>query len=305
LTFYVKILGSSAAIPAYGRRHTSQYLRVQNHHFLVDCGEGTQLQLMRYRVKYQRITHIFISHLHGDHYLGLVGLLSSMHLQHRTNDLYLYGPVGLKEIISTQLKYSGTDLRYKIIFRETNPEQDELIFEDEKVSITSIPLQHRIHCTGFIFREKPKSHRLIKEKLPKEISLAAIAQLKQGNDVYDENGQLQIEAKGLILPPRKSRTYAYCSDTIYDRGLIEKVKQADLLYHEATFLQEKEFWAKETFHSTTMQAATIAKDAEVQKLLIGHFSARYKDVSVFREEARQVFENTHLAIEGENFEIKD
>ena len=260
---------------------------------------------MRYRVKYQRISHIFISHLHGDHYLGLVGLISSMHLQHRNNDLYLYGPPGLKEIITTQLKYSETDLRYKIIFKDTNPEQSEVILDTDKLTVTSIPLKHRIHCTGFVFKEKPKPHRIDKSKVPRGTSVADIAQLKQGKDVVNEDGKITFKASDVLLPPRKSRSYAYCSDTIFDRDIIPYVKNVDLLYHESTFLKEKVYWAEQTFHSTAEQAATIAHEAKVSQLIIGHFSARYKDVGVFVDEAREKFPNTELAKEGEVFNIEE
>lgn len=305
MTFRLKILGSNSATPAYGRHHSAQLLNVQNHHFLIDCGEATQIQLSRYKCKTQRINHIFISHLHGDHYLGLMGLIFTMHLMGRQADLHLYGQKGLQEIIITQLKYSNTVLNYNIIFRELDPDTPELLFDDESVEVRSFPLNHRIPCCGFVIKEKPKPYRINKEKLPADLSLANIARLKKGEDVYDENGQLQYKNEELTLPPRKSRTYAYCSDTKYAESILPFISGADLLYHEATFLVERAMWAEHTYHSTTTQAAEIARKAGVKQLIIGHFSARYKDLTPFLAEAREVFDNTLLATEGEIIDVPD
>ncbi|MTI40415.1 ribonuclease Z [Fulvivirga lutimaris] len=305
MPFNLTILGSNSATPAYGRHHTAQYLNIGSHHFLIDCGEGTQERLNIYKAKVQRIHHIFISHLHGDHYLGLMGLIYTMHLLKRTKDLNIYGQKGLKEIIVTQLKYSDSRLNYKINFRELQPKKSELLFEDDTLEITSFPLNHRIPCSGFLFKEKPKPLRLSKENLPENIALAHIALLKKGEDVFDEEGNLLYKNKEYTLPPRRSRSYAFCSDTLYDESIVPHIKGVDLLYHEATFLADKYPWAELTFHSTTHQAGEIAKKAEVKQLVIGHYSARYKDLTPFITETREVFENSILSVEGETISLSD
>ena len=228
-----------------------------------------------------------------------------MHLMGRKADLHIYGQKGLEEIIVTQLKYSNTVLNYTIIFRELKPSLSETLFEDEWVEVKSFPLNHRIPCSGFVFREKPKPYRINKEKLPSNLSLTNIARLKKGEDIYDEHGNLVYKNEDLTLPPRKSRSYAYCSDTKYDEAIINYIKNVDLLYHEATFLLEKEQWAEQTFHSTTEQAARIALQAGVNQLIIGHFSARYKDLTPFLTEASHIFSNTFLATEGEAIDVPD
>ena len=303
--FELKILGANSAKPAYNRNQTSQLLTVQNELFLIDCGEGTQLQLNHYKVKVGRIKHILISHLHGDHFFGLIGLISTMHLQRRATGLNLYGPPGLAEIITMQLKVSGTVLSYPIHFKEINPDKPGCVFENEKITIQTIPLVHRIPCVGFLFREKIKPRRIIKEKIQEEFSLVDMVTLKNGKDILDENGSVIYKNEDYTLPPRKSRSYAYCSDTMYHEGIIDLIKGVDLLYHEATFLSDREKRAKETFHATARQAALIAKKADVGQLLIGHYSSRYKDITPFQAEARQVFGNTILAIEGETIYIED
>ncbi len=305
MSFSLKILGSNSAAPAHNRHQTSQLLAVQNHTFLIDCGEGTQMQLIKYRVKAQKINHIFISHLHGDHYLGLMGLISTMHLQGRTADLFIYGPPGLAEIITLQLQYSQTVLNYKIKFQELDTAIRKVIFEDAVLSVETIPLNHRIGCAGFLVREKPKKRRIIKEKLPEDFSLQNILKLKNGEDIVDEEGNTLFRNEDMTLPPRKSRSYAYCSDTKYEENIIEQIKNVDLLYHEATFLSDREDRARQTFHSTARQAATIAKKAAVGQLLLGHYSIRYRELQPLLIEAREVFENAHLAIEGESIEISE
>ena len=304
MPFELTILGSNSAIPIHGRHHTAQYLKIQNHSFLIDCGEGTQLQLQRYGLKAQRLDAIFISHLHGDHYLGLVGLLSSLHLQGRTKDLQLFGPPQLSDIITTQLRYSETTFRYHLQFHPLKMDESMTIFENSKLSITTIPLQHLIPCVGFIFKEKPHPLSINKEELPTDISHKEIAGLKKGDDILDDSGNIRYKAKDLTFKRKKSRSYAYCSDTLYIPELAKSLKGVDLLYHEATFLTEKELRATNTFHATAGQAAQLAKDAEVGKLIIGHFSARYKDLTPLQEEARKTFKSSYLAIEGHTFSIK-
>ena len=303
--FELKILGANSAKPAYNRNQTSQLLTVQNELFLIDCGEGTQLQLNHYKIKVSRIRHILISHLHGDHFFGLIGLISTMHLHCRKTDLNIYGPPGLAEIITMQLKVSCTVLSFPLHFHEINPEKACRIFENDKLTIQTIPMVHRIPCTGFLFREKTKPRRIIKEKIREEFSLIDMVSLKSGEDIKDDNGNVVFKNEDYTLPPRKSRSYAYCSDTLYHEGIISHIRGVDLLYHEATFLNDREQRAKETFHATARQAATIAQKAEVGQLLIGHYSSRYKDITPFRTEAREVFDNTILAIEGETIYIED
>jgi len=305
LTFRLTILGSNSALPAYGRNQSSQVLEAGKCTFMIDCGEGTQNRLSHFKIKTFRIDHIFISHLHGDHYLGLVGLLKSMHLLKRTKDLYLYGPNGLQEIITVQLKYSQTSLNYSIIFKKTNSSTTEVLYENNHIAVSSFPLDHRIPCTGFLFKEKSKPRRLIKEKLPKLISLTNIGRLKKGDDMLNDTGEVIFKNNELTLPSKKSRSFAYCSDTRYNEGIIAIVKNVSLLYHETTFLDDNELRASHTYHSTAKQAATIAKKANVEQLIIGHYSARYKDITPFKIEAGKYFKDTLLAIEGKTYEIDE
>lgn len=305
MSFKITILGSSGALPAYGRHPASQLIEIQNRYFLVDCGEGAQMQLMRLQVNFHRINHIFISHLHGDHYLGLMGLLFTMHLQRRVNDLHLYSHRGLDEIITTQLRYSRSAPSFKIIFHHLEKGVKEIIYEDDAMTVETLPLTHKIRCSGFLFKEKAKPRRIDKSKLPQGLLIQQVAGLKNGQDIRDESGSILYTNESLTFEPRRSRSYAYCSDTVFDEGLVQHLKSIDLLYHEATFMTEEESKAKETKHSTAQQAAKIAKLADVNKLLLGHFSARYKDLSPMLEEAKTIFANTELAIEGEEFVIQD
>ena len=305
MSFKITILGSSGALPAYGRHPASQLVEIQNRYFLVDCGEGAQMQLMRLQANFHRINHIFISHLHGDHYLGLMGLIFTMHLQRRVNDLHLYSHRGLDEIITSHLRYSRSAPGFKIIFHLLEKGVKEIIFEDEVLTVETIPLSHKIRCSGFLFKEKTKPRRIDKTRLPQGLLIQQVAGLKNGHDVRDESGVLLYTNESLTFEPRKSRSYAYCSDTVFDEGLVAQLKSIDLLYHEATFMEDEESKARDTKHSTAKQAAMIAKLAEVNRLLLGHFSARYKDLNPILEEAKSIFINTDLAIEGEEFTIQD
>lgn len=305
LSFKITILGSSGAVPAYGRFPSAQLVEIQNKFFLVDCGEGTQMQLMHYDCPIHRIHHIFISHLHGDHYLGLMGLLFTMHLNHRTTDLHLYSHRGLDEIIIAQLKHSNSALRFKLIFHTLHAGVNEVIFEDNLLTIEGIPLKHKLDCTGFLFREKQKPRRIDKERLPEGLGLQQIAGLKTGADVVDESGKILYKNTDLTLSPRKSRSYAYCSDTAFDESLVNIIQQVDVLYHEATFMEREKDKAVETLHSTAAEAATIAKQGNVGKLLLGHFSARYKELEPLLDEARSAFSNCYLACEGNTFTIDE
>ncbi|HET9486811.1 MAG TPA: ribonuclease Z [Chryseosolibacter sp.] len=303
--FSVTILGSSGALPAYGRFPSSQLVEIQNRHFLIDCGEGAQMQLMKFQANLHRINHILISHLHGDHYLGLMGLIFTMHLLRRTNDLHLYSHRGLDEIITTQLKYSRSVPSFKIVFHQLEKDRQQTIYEDGALTIETIPMTHKLTCSGFLFREKEKPRRVNQTRLPEGLRIQQIANLKKGHDVVDENGEVLYRNEALTLPPRKSRSYAYCSDTAYNENIVDLIRGVDILYHEATFGLDEQQKANETQHSTAAQAAMMAKNAGVSKLLIGHFSARYKDLTPLAEEAKNIFQPSELAVEGETFRIQD
>ena len=305
MSFKITILGSSGAVPAYGRYTSSQLVEVQNRHFLVDCGEGAQMQLMKLQANFHRIDHIFISHLHGDHFLGLMGLLFTMHLQRRTNELHLYSHRGLDEIITTQFRYSRSVPNFNIVFHRLEKDVREVIFEDEVLTVETIPLKHRIRCSGFLFKEKIKPRRIDKTKLPEGLPLLQVANLKKGHDITDADGNVLYKNAELTFDPRKSRSYAYCSDTAYNENMIDQIRDVDMLYHEATFEEEEAQKATETFHSTARQAATIALKANATGLLLGHFSARYKDLTPILKEAQATFGNAYLAVEGDVFTLSD
>ncbi|MFD2866542.1 ribonuclease Z [Mucilaginibacter antarcticus] len=303
MRFEVTILGSSSATPIYNRNPTSQVLNINERLYLVDCGEGTQQQMLRFDVRASRIDHIFISHLHGDHYLGLVGLLSSLHLNGRKKTLKLFGPPQLLEIIDLQFKYSETVLQYQIDFIPTNPLAAETILVNEDVSVETIPLNHRISCTGFLFREKKRLRKLYKEKLERlAVPVEHFTALKKGADYVDLKGRVYKNDE-LTSDSDNPRSFAYCSDTMFDERYFEQIKGADMLYHEATFLHAMLDRANDTHHTTALQAAQIANITGAKKLLIGHFSARYKTLDELLEEAQSEFPNTALAIEGKTFFI--
>lgn len=291
-------MGSSSATPQFNRNHTSQYLQIGSNHILIDCGEGAQMQLRKFGIKFVNIDHIFISHLHGDHFFGLIGLLSSMHLNGRLEPLHIYAPYGLQEIITIQLKHSQSFLNFDVIFRETQAEKLEVLLENDNFTFSSFPLNHSIACTGFLLQEKAKKRRLNRKILPDKMLLQEIALLKKGEDVLFENGTIKYSNAEYTLDPLKNYSYAYCSDTVYDESLMQYIAGVDYLYHEATFLHEMLSRAETTFHTTCLQAGAMAKLANVGTLLIGHFSARYKELNPLLEEAKTVFENTILAYEG-------
>ena len=263
------------------------------------------MQMMRYQLNFHRVNHIFISHLHGDHYLGLMGLIFTMHLQHRTSDLHLYSHTGLDEIITTQFRHSQSAPGYKIHFHGLEKDVHEVIYDDDALTVETIPLQHKVSCSGFLFRERTKPRRIDKDKLPSGLPVHQLAGLKEGRDVTDDAGNVLFKNEDLTSPPKHSRAYAYCSDTAYDESLVDIIRSVDLLYHEATFSREDESKAADTFHSTALHAAAIARQAKVKRLLIGHFSARYKDLEPLLEEAKEVFKNTDLAAEGETFFVRE
>ncbi len=303
MSIEVHILGSSSATPIFDRHPTSQLVRVLHHTFLIDCGEGTQMQLSRYHHKAAKISHLFISHLHGDHYLGLMGLLSTMSLQGRKTPLYLYGPPGLAEIITVQLMYSESRFNYPVHLVELQGDKPYTLLEEDRFKVEAFPLQHRIPCYGFRFILKKSNRKINKSKLPENLSLLQIGALKKGLDLLDENGNILLHNKDVTFDPLPEVSYAYCSDTIYTPLLSEWLRDTHLLYHESTFTTDFAERAKETFHSTAAQAAQIAKDMKVKKLILGHFSARYKDLHPLLEEARSVFPYSFLGIEGQVFTV--
>ena len=302
-TFELLILGSSSASPTSERNSSAQLLNVSERFFLIDCGESTQIQLRKFKAKFQAIDHIFISHLHGDHFFGLPGLLSSMHLLGRKQKLNIYCPQELKPAMDLLNQVSETRLDYTIQWTFTSNKEMCLLFEDEKVSVHSFPLKHRIHCTGFLFREKPLDRKIDKYKLQKlKVSVADILLLKKGKDVINEEGET-IQNAEVTLDPPAPRSYAYCSDTIFTTQTIDFVKGVDLLYHESTFLEDKAERAEKTFHTTAKQAAEIARSAQVGRLLLGHFSARYGHLQDFISEASEIFEPCELATDGKKMKI--
>ncbi len=297
--FELLILGSSSASPTADRNQSAQLLNIAERFFLIDCGEATQIQLRKFKAKFQKVDHVFISHLHGDHFFGLPGYLGSMHLLGRQQELNIYCPKELKSIIDLIHEVSETKLNYPVKWHFTDNSKQNLIFEDDKVEVYSFPLKHRIYCTGFLFKEKPFPRKIDKFLMDKhEVSTADVHLLRAGLDVTNSKGEL-IKNFEVTLDPPKSRSYAYCSDTKYDETLVQYIKDVYLLYHESTFLDDKIDRAKQTFHSTAKQAASIAKLANVKKLLLGHYSARYGDLSQFVKEASEVFQNCALSVEGE------
>jgi ribonuclease Z len=249
------------------------------------------------------LKYIFITHLHGDHYFGLIGLISTLNMHRRTEDLWIFGPKGLAEIITIQLKYSDAWLNFKLHFIETDTEQSYQLFENEQVSVTTIPLVHRVPCCGFLFKEKPQKHKIVKGKLPKDLTVPEIKMLKNGEDILDENGVLKYKNSDYTIPADKIRSYAFCSDSLYHEPIIEIIKDVEVLYHEATFLHELLPRANQTNHTTAYQAGLIAKKANVKTLIIGHFSSRYKDLEPLLEETKAVFRNTILAEDGMIIEL--
>lgn len=297
------ILGSGSATPTLTRAPSAQWLRIHDTDLLIDCGEGTQVQLMRYHLRMNRIRAIFISHLHGDHYFGLPGLISSMNLTGRIAPLKVYGPARLKELIEIQFESSDTDLAFDLEFVATNPEAPALLVEFNGFSVHTFPLNHRIPCTGFLFREKPKPLNLRKEILSKyQIPFEELPSIRQGADYTLPNGKI-ISNNEITFPPQPAITYAYCSDTSPFEQLADDIKGADCLYHEATFMDQLTDRARSTYHTTASEAARLALKAGVKKLLIGHFSSRYKDIGELLEEARKIFPATEAVFDGMEMEL--
>lgn len=300
-SFEVILLGTNSALPAFGRFPTAQVLRIQNECFLIDCGEGTQMRMQDFNIRPNQINQIFISHLHGDHFYGLIGLLTTLSLLGRSKPLHIYAPQGLEEIIRIQTQYAGGEAPYAITFHLIDTERHYLIFENAKVAVYTIPLDHRIPTSGFLFREKEKDRAMIGATIAQyNIPYQAIPAIKKGQDFILPDGQV-IANHLLTEAPSPPRSYAYCSDTRYKEAIIPIIKGVDLLYHEATFCDNLEDKAAQTGHSTARQAAQIAKLAEVGQLLLGHFSSRYENIKIFEAEARTVFDKTVAGREGETY----
>lgn len=304
MSLKLTILGCHSATPRVNAHPTSQHLEINNRHFIIDCGEGTQRQMRKYKVGFSKIDHIFISHLHGDHFFGLVGLISTFGILGREKELHIYGPKGIKEIIVLQLKASKSWTNYQLTFHELTSTESELIFEDDKVLVRTIPLEHRVYTNGFLFTEKPSLRNLNINAVNKfkEIEVCDYQNLKEGKDFKLSSGEIIANAT-LTFDPQKPKSYAFCSDTKYKPDIIPIIKGIDLLYHEATFLQNKEDLCEKTKHSTAKQAAQIAKDANVGKLIVGHYSSRYNNIEDFKTEAETIFPTVENAQAGIVFSI--
>ena len=284
--FELHVLGCGSALPTTRHFPTSQIVNVRDKLFMIDCGEGAQLQFRKSRLKFSRLNHIFISHLHGDHCFGLLGLISTLNLLGRTAELHIHSPKGLED-----------QMTYKVLFHEFGTKEAAVVYEDRSLTVTTIPLRHRMPCCGFLFAEKPGPNHILRDMIDfYQVPVYELNRIKNGADYVTPEGEVIPNAR-LTRPSAAPRRYAYCSDTIYLPSVTEQIKGVDLLFHEATFAEDAAPRAKETFHTTASQAARIARDAEVKKLLIGHFSARYDDEQVLLDEARAVFPNTQLAKE--------
>jgi len=292
----VTILGNNSALPAHNRHPTAQVLQATDHYMLIDCGEGTQMQMSTYKIKRNKINHIFISHLHGDHYFGLIGLLNSLALNNRTNDLHIYAPEKLQSVIRLQMEVSGSDFPFRLYFYDL--EKEGIIFEDKKLSVECFKVNHRIECWGFLFREKKNLRKIDIEKANQHnVPTTFFENLHRGEDFKNAQNEL-IENEMLTIAAELPKSYAYCADTAFYEPIAEKIKGVDLVYHESTYLDDDSKKAGARFHSTSKQAAAIAKKAGAKKLLLGHFSSKYETLDKFKSEACEVFENTEIAEEG-------
>ena len=304
MSFKLTILGSSSAIPTIDRNPTAQLLNVNERFFLIDCGEGTQVQLRKYQLSFQRISHIFISHLHGDHYFGLIGLISSMHLLGRKKDLHIHAHKELKEIIDLQLRSSNTELNFPLFFHPIPQDLEGVIFEDDNIKVSNLLLDHSIKCSGFVFEEIRSKRKIIKSEVEKlNVPYDKMKSLKNGLDWINKKGEI-IPNEQLTIENSKPHTYAFCSDTRYNEQLISKIEGVDLLYHETTFKKDLEERAFQTGHSTTLQAASIARRSNVKSLLIGHYSQRYRDFQELADESKEIFENVIVSYSGLEIDFK-
>ena len=297
----VTILGNNSAVPAFNRHPTSQVVTQDGTNYLVDCGEGTQIQMIKYKIRRGKISHIFISHLHGDHYFGLVGLLNTFNLLSHQQELHVYGPAPLQQIIEMQLKVADTAMCYPLHFHTIT--KNEVLVDNDKIKIRCFRTNHRIECYGFHFQEKDSKRRLLIDKVRKmEIPVSFYGSLQEGKDYITPKGQV-IYNDEVTSDPERGKRYAFCADTKYDESLIEHIYGCDMIYHETTYLDNMRDKANDRFHSTTKQAAELARKAMVNKLLIGHFSSKYATLEQFLSEAKEVFANTELAIEGNTYDI--
>ena len=295
MSTYLTILGYNSAIPTVKSAPTAQFLEMEERCFLIDCGEGTQVQLRKAKAKFSKINHIFISHLHGDHVFGLPGLISSFRLLGRETPLHVYGPKGIKEMMETIFRITETHQGFEVVFHELSSKKSEKVFEDNRVEVFTIPLDHRIYCNGYLFKEKPKERHLNMQEISKypEIEICDYHNLKRGKDIQLSDGYI-LKNENLTKPAEPSVSYAFCSDTRYFESIIPIIKNVDVLYHEATFLHDLKKMADYTGHTTALEAAKIARKANVKKLILGHFSNRYNDLSVFLNEACEIFPETYL-----------
>lgn len=297
------ILGCYAATPRTLTNPTSQVLEIRNQHFLIDCGEGTQVQLRKQKIKFTKIDRVFISHLHGDHFYGLIGLISTFSLLSRANELHIYGPKGIQEIIHLQLRLSESWPKFDLIFHELTAKESQVLYEDDKVIVRSFPLKHRVYTNGFLFQEKPAERKLdMNAVLNYEIDTCYFQNIKNGKDITLEDGRV-IPNSDLSFDPPATKSYAYCSDTKYTESIIPHIQNATVLYHESTFLESEEALAKKTMHATAKQAALIAQKAAVGQLILGHYSTRYANIELFKNEALEHFEAVLLADDGIQFEF--
>ncbi|SCY60526.1 RNAse Z [Flavobacterium anhuiense] len=297
------ILGCYAATPRTLTNPTSQVLDIKNRLFLIDCGEGTQVQLRKNKIKFSKINHIFISHLHGDHLYGLIGTISTFSLLGRTTDLHIYGPKGIKELILLQLKLTESWTTYSLFFHELESKESEVIFEDKKVIVKTIPLKHRVYTNGYLFQEKPDERKLNVEAVQRyNIHVAYYQKIKNGGDITLDDGTI-IENEKLTFDPPPAKSYAFCSDTVYNEDIIPIIQNTDILYHESTFLESEARLAEKTLHSTAKEAANIALKANVKQLILGHYSTRYDGIESFKKEAEEVFPNVLLGDDGVSFDL--
>ncbi|HAF29344.1 MAG TPA: ribonuclease Z [Bacteroidales bacterium] len=304
MTFELTILGSSSAVPTSKRNLTAHVLNVHERFFLIDCGEGTQMQIRKNKIRLGKINNIFISHLHGDHIFGLFGLISTFNLLNRDTDLHIYSHPELENILNRHIEYFEKTLSFKIVYHHLKPKLNEVIYEDDKIVVETIPLKHRVPACGFKFTEKPHLRNLRKNVVQfHKIPISQIQGIREGNDFVNEDNEI-ISNEKLTLPPYKIRSYAYCTDTAFTEKIVPLISGVDLLFHEATYAKNLKRQAKLTSHSTSEDAAKIASMAKVKKLILGHFSARYKDVSSLVNEAREIFPNTFAAEDGEKYQIE-
>lgn len=306
MSLRLTILGCHSATPRSHAHPSSQFLEINGECLLIDCGEGTQTQLRKFKIKFSRIKRVFISHLHGDHFFGLIGLISTFSLLNRNSELHIYGPKGIKEIILTQLKLSKSWLEYPLFFHELESSSSQLIFENDKIEVHTIPLKHRIYTNGFLFREKSQPRKLNMQAISKysEIDICDYQNIKNGKNFSLSDGT-QIDNKLLTNDPPGPVSYAYCSDTSYSEKTADITREVNLLYHESTFLDQHQNLATTTGHSTAKEAARIARKAEAGKLILGHYSSRYKDLNLFLNEAKSHFDNVELCEAGKVFEVSN